>query len=30
MIDVGDWPYYPCLYGEVTYNGSLYILNEDE
>lgn len=29
-IKVGDWTYYRCLYGEVTNNGSLYILNEGE
>lgn len=29
-VKVGDWPYYRCLYGEVTNNGSLYLLNEGE
>lgn len=29
-VKVGDWTYYRCLYGEVTSNGSLYILNEGE
>lgn len=29
-IKVGDWPYYRCLYGEITNDGSLYLLNEGE
>ena len=29
-VKVGEWSYYRCLYGEVSYDGSLYLLNEGD